>query len=40
MANQPDAAQPAGKVRVGTASWTDPTLLKSGWYPKGASDAE
>ena len=27
-------------VRVGTASWTDPTLLKSGWYPKGASDAE
>src|SRR5215207_2896731 len=32
----------AGKVavRVGTASWTDPTLLKSGWYPKGANDAE
>jgi uncharacterized protein YecE (DUF72 family) len=29
-----------GAVRVGTASWTDPTLLKSGWYPKGASDAE
>jgi uncharacterized protein YecE (DUF72 family) len=30
----------AGAVRVGTASWTDPTLLKSGWYPKGAGDAE
>jgi uncharacterized protein YecE (DUF72 family) len=29
-----------GAVRVGTASWTDPTLLKSGWYPKGANDAE
>ena len=40
MAKQPDAAQPASKVRVGTASWTDPTLLKSGWYPKGANDAE
>ncbi len=22
-----------GKIRIGTASWTDPTLLKSGWYP-------
>lgn len=22
-----------GKIRVGTASWTDPTLLASGWYP-------
>jgi uncharacterized protein YecE (DUF72 family) len=30
-----------GTVRVGTASWTDPTLVKSGWYPKGvASSAE
>ena len=29
-----------GVVRVGTASWTDPTLLKSGWYPRGANDAE
>ena len=37
MAEQPDTG---GKVRVGTASWTDPTLLKSGWYPKGANDAE
>ena len=22
-----------GRVRVGTASWTDRTLLESGWYP-------
>ncbi|HEV2918686.1 MAG TPA: DUF72 domain-containing protein, partial [Actinomycetota bacterium] len=40
MAKQPDAGQGKGAVRVGTASWTDPTLLKSGWYPKGANDAE
>jgi uncharacterized protein YecE (DUF72 family) len=26
-----------GKILTGTASWTDPTLLGSGWYP---SDAE
>ncbi len=39
MAEQPDA-RARGAVRVGTASWTDPTLLKSGWYPKGANDAE
>ncbi len=29
-----------GKIRIGTASWTDKTLLASGWYPKGANDAE
>ena len=29
-----------GKIRVGTASWTDPTLLGAGWYPKGADSAE
>lgn len=23
-----------GRIRVGTASWTDETLLASGWYPK------
>ncbi|HYN17966.1 MAG TPA: DUF72 domain-containing protein, partial [Actinomycetes bacterium] len=40
MAQQPDAGRARGAVRVGTASWTDPTLLKSGWYPKGANDAE
>jgi uncharacterized protein YecE (DUF72 family) len=26
-----------GKIRVGTASWTDKTLLDSGWYPPDAS---
>jgi uncharacterized protein YecE (DUF72 family) len=40
MAKQPDGGRDRGAVRVGTASWTDPTLLKSGWYPKGAGDAE
>jgi len=25
----------AARVLVGTCSWTDPTLLKSGWYPGG-----
>ncbi|MGH3731400.1 MAG: DUF72 domain-containing protein [Micromonosporaceae bacterium] len=29
-----------GKVFVGTASWTDKTLLASGWYPKDADTAE
>jgi uncharacterized protein YecE (DUF72 family) len=28
------------KVRVGTASWTDRTLLASGWYPDKAKSAE
>jgi uncharacterized protein YecE (DUF72 family) len=29
------------KVRIGTASWTDPTLIKSGrFYPPGTSSAE
>lgn len=27
-------------IAVGTASWTDKTLLESGWYPKGAKRAE
>src|SRR5260370_36109083 len=27
-------------IRVGTASWTDKTLLASGWYPPEASSAE
>lgn len=27
-------------VRVGTCSWTDPTLLQAGWYPQGADSAE
>ena len=29
-----------GSILVGTASWTDKTLLASGWYPKDASSAE
>src|ERR1044071_1600096 len=29
-----------GEVRVGTASWTDKSLIASGWYPSGASSAE
>jgi uncharacterized protein YecE (DUF72 family) len=28
------------EVRVGTASWTDRTLIESGWYPPEASTAE
>jgi uncharacterized protein YecE (DUF72 family) len=29
-----------GQVRVGTASWTDKTLLESGWYPPEADTPE
>jgi uncharacterized protein YecE (DUF72 family) len=29
-----------GELLVGTASWTDPTLLASGWYPAGTDTAE
>ncbi|BEP16272.1 hypothetical protein acdb102_45830 [Acidothermaceae bacterium B102] len=25
-----------GEIKVGTASWTDKTLLASGWYPEDA----
>lgn len=28
-----------GDVRIGTASWTDRTLLASGWYPEGVESA-
>ena len=34
------AAQAAKPIRVGTSSWTDPTLLKSGWYPDEAKTPE
>jgi uncharacterized protein YecE (DUF72 family) len=27
-------------VKIGTCSWTDPTLLRSGWYPAEADSAE
>jgi uncharacterized protein YecE (DUF72 family) len=26
-------AGPRAKTRIGTCSWTDPTLIASGWYP-------
>jgi uncharacterized protein YecE (DUF72 family) len=29
-----------GEIKVGTASWTDKTLLASGWYPDDATTAE
>jgi uncharacterized protein YecE (DUF72 family) len=29
-----------GEVRVGTASWTDKTLIESGWYPPEADTPE
>src|SRR5918996_2523566 len=29
-----------GDILVGTASWSDRSLIKSGWYPKDASDPE
>ncbi|MGW6025444.1 DUF72 domain-containing protein [Streptomyces sp. NPDC055099] len=29
-----------GDILVGTCSWTDPALVRSGWYPKGRRDAE
>lgn len=29
-----------GEIQVGTASWTDKTLLASGWYPESANTAE
>ena len=29
-----------GRVRVGISSWTEPTLVKSGWYPPEATTAE
>lgn len=32
--------RPMGEIQVGTASWTDKTLLASGWYPESANTAE
>ena len=29
-----------GEVLIGTASWTDKTLLASGWYPDDAKTPE
>lgn len=33
-------ARGANEIRVGTASWTDPTTIKSLFYPRGTSTAE
>jgi uncharacterized protein YecE (DUF72 family) len=29
-----------GQIRVGTAGWTDKTLIESGWYPQGTGNPE
>ncbi len=29
-----------GEIRVGTAGWTDKSLIESGWYPDGGSNPE
>lgn len=29
-----------GRIRVGISAWTEPTLVKSGWYPSDANTAE
>jgi len=29
-----------GRIKVGISSWTEPTLVKSGWYPAPATTAE
>src|SRR5689334_2336911 len=29
-----------GRILVGTASWTDKTLLESGWYPDDVTSAQ
>ncbi|MEX2553027.1 MAG: DUF72 domain-containing protein [Actinomycetota bacterium] len=34
------AGNAAGNIFIGTASWTDKTLISSGFYPKEANDAE
>lgn len=37
----PMAEERAGNILVGTSSWTDPTLIKSGrFYPKGCTSAD
>jgi uncharacterized protein YecE (DUF72 family) len=41
VASEPGAyAAGMGQVEVGTASWTDRTLIESGWYPPEASTPE
>ena len=41
VAAEPLPAQNGGSIRIGTASWTDPTMTASGvFYPTGADSAE
>src|SRR6476659_5742202 len=40
-ASEPIEVRGGGTVRIGTASWTDPTMTASGvFYPAGADSAE
>jgi uncharacterized protein YecE (DUF72 family) len=38
--HQPGNNDGMGKILIGTASWTDKTLLESGWYPATADNPE
>jgi len=41
VAANPFAAPNGGTIRIGTASWTDPTMTAAGvFYPNGADSAE
>ncbi|MEU6486597.1 DUF72 domain-containing protein [Streptomyces sp. NPDC046887] len=40
MAEAAAAAAAEAGIAVGTCSWTDPALVRSGWYPPGRRDAE
>ena len=40
LGSEGDYHRVMGDVLIGTASWTDKSLLGSGWYPKGADSAE
>jgi uncharacterized protein YecE (DUF72 family) len=37
---QSQSQDPQAKIRIGTASWTDPTIVQSGWYPPSATTPE
>jgi hypothetical protein len=41
VAANPFPAEGGGTIRIGTASWTDPTMTAAGvFYPSGADSAE
>ena len=40
VVGRPFTAPGGGEIRVGTASWTDPTTVRSGFYPRGTGSAE